>query len=90
MLYGVFFTISSSTSEFPTYCFFIELAGIEDVFQMLGDGAPALVEKHADQLLRQPDRFVRDTHFDAVLARLPGEDQKFRGAVADLEFLHVI
>ena len=54
---------------------------------MLGNGAPALVEQHADQLLRQPDRFIRYPNFDAVLARLPGEDQELGGAVADLKCL---
>ena len=73
-------------SEIPTHCFLRQFTGVEDILQMLRDGAAALVEQHADQLLRQPDGFLRHAHFDAVLAGLPGEDEEFRGAVADLEF----
>jgi len=54
---------------------------------MFGDGATALVEKGADQLLRQPDRFIRYPHLHALLARLSGEDQKLNGTIADLNFI---
>ena len=50
-------------------------AGLEEVFQMLVDGDSDPSNKHADELLRQPDGFLRDADFDAVLARLPGEDR---------------
>jgi hypothetical protein len=40
----VVLAVLGSMSEIPTDCFFIEFFGLEDVFQMLGDGAPALVE----------------------------------------------
>jgi hypothetical protein len=32
-------------SEIPTHCLFIQFSGLEDVFQMLGDGAAALVDR---------------------------------------------
>lgn len=34
MLYGIFFLIGSSSSEFPTYCFFGEFAFIENILNM--------------------------------------------------------
>lgn len=73
-------------SKIPTHCFFIQLIRLENILRMLGDGAASLGEQHADQLLRQPDRFLRHADFDAVLARLPGEDEELGGAVVDLEF----
>ena len=75
--------VLGSMSEIPTYCFFIQFSGLEEVFQMLGNGAPSLVEEHADQLLRQPDRFILHAHLNAALAHLPGEDQELGGAVAN-------
>ena len=57
---------------------------------MLGDGAATFVEQRADQLLRQPDGFVRDPNFDAVLAGLPGKDQELGGAIADLKFFLIV
>jgi len=54
---------------------------------MLIDRRNRYLEQCCDQLLRQPDGFLRDSDFDAVLARVPGEDQELGGAVADLEFL---
>src|SRR5580658_1031571 len=74
-------------SEIPTYCLFIQLASFENVLQVLGDGAPALAEKYADQLLRQPNGFLRYADLDTVLARLSREDEELSRAVADLEFL---
>lgn len=74
-------------SEIPTYCSFGQLSRIEYVFQMLGDGASAFVEKNADQLPRQPNGFLRHANLDTLLPVLPGENQKLGGGVADLEFL---
>jgi len=54
---------------------------------MLGDGASAFIEKHADQLLCQPDRFILNPHLNAVFTCLPGEDQELGGAVANLELV---
>ncbi len=54
---------------------------------MLIDRRNCDLEQHRHQFLRKPDGFIRHAHLDAVLARLPGEDQKLGGAVADLEFV---
>ena len=81
----ILLAVLGSMSEIPTNCFFVEFAGLEDVGQVFGDRAAPLVEKHPDELLRQPDRFIRHPDLDAVLARLPGKDQKLGGAVTNLE-----
>src|SRR3989339_934926 len=83
----VILAVLGSMSEIPTYCFFIQFSGLEDVFQMLGDRAVALVKEHANRLLRQPDGFLCHSDLDAVFVRLPGKYQELGGAVADLEFV---
>ena len=55
---------------------------------MLIDRRHRDLEQRRHQLLGEPDGFVGHADFDAVLAGLPGENQKLGGAVADLEFFH--
>lgn len=83
----VVLSVLRSMSEIPTHCRFGQFPAVEDVFQVLGDGAAPLVEEHTDELLRKPDRFLRQPHLNALVARLPGKDKELRRAVPDSEFL---
>ena len=42
-------------------------------------------KQHTDKLLRQPDGFILNAHFNAVFPGLLGKDQKFGGTVSDAE-----
>jgi hypothetical protein len=80
-------TLFLNCSEIPNSCHFGDFPLGVEVGQMLIDGRNGDLEQRGHQLLGQPDGFLHHTDFDPVLARLPGEDQKLGGAVADLEFV---
>jgi hypothetical protein len=53
---------------------------------MLINGWNGDLKKLRHQLLRQPDALILIVCFNALFAGLPGEDQEFRRAVAELQF----
>lgn len=72
--------------EIPAYCFFIQFPAFENISQILDNGAPVLIEKHANQFLgKQPDSLIPDVYFNAVLSCRLSEDQEVGGTVADLQ-----
>ena len=76
-------TFGLNYSEIPNSCLTNQLTGFVDIFQVFIDGWHTDGKKLRHELLRQPDGFILIAGFNALLSRLPGENQKLRRAVAD-------
>jgi hypothetical protein len=63
------------------------LTGI-DIGKVLTDRSNIDSKQLSHQLLCQPDGLIFIPYLDASLARLPGENQKLGGAVADESIAH--
>ncbi|MDA8414083.1 MAG: hypothetical protein M0023_09890 [Desulfobacteraceae bacterium] len=59
-----------------------------DVAQMFIDSSNIHIKQRSNQLLRQPDSLILNTHFNAVFPGLPGKNQGFGGAVSDVDVFH--
>jgi hypothetical protein len=71
--------------EFPDSCLPQLLAVLINVAQAIADREHVHLEQHTHELLRQPHRIILHPHLDPLLARLLGEDEKLRRAVADAQ-----
>jgi len=61
----VVFPVRGSCSEIPNNCFFLKLAFLKDVLDVLADiGFACLIKLAELLLLRQPNGLVRDAHVD--------------------------
>lgn len=73
-------TFGSNYPEFPDSCLALQLAGGEDVPQMLANGAHVDVEQLGHQALRQPDRLILIPRFNAGTIFLCSEDKELGGS----------
>ena len=73
--------------EFPDSCLPVQFTGLTDIAQMLINRSHIHFKHYSHQLLRQPDGFILNTHFNRIFSGLSGKNQKFCRAVSDLEFL---
>ena len=73
-------TLGPNYPEFPDSCLALQLAGGEDVPQVLADGAHVNIEQLGHQALRQPDRLIPIPRFNAGTIFLCGEDKELGGS----------